>query len=84
MKTVFMAMCVCSAAAFSAPKSGLAPVRCVQEKFVDVSSAPALAAGLAALAVPQMASADVGFVEEAAGVFLGIAPFALIARDGVV
>jgi hypothetical protein len=64
LRRVLLAL-LASAAAFSAPKSPVAPVK----------AAPVIAAAVVALA-PAAALADVSFLEEVEGVALGIAPIA--------
>ena len=75
-RTFALLLAVCaSCAAFHAPVS-----KAAAPQLRAAPGPAAVAAAAATTLVPQMASAEVGFTDEALGVFLGILPLALIAR----
>lgn len=74
-RTFALLLAVCaSCAAFHAPVS-----KAAAPQLRAAPGPAAVAAAAATTLVPQMASAEVGFTDEALGVFLGILPLALIA-----
>ena len=75
-RTFALLLAVCaSCAAFHAPVS-----KAAAPQLRAAPGPAAVAAAAATTLVPQMASAEVSFTDEALGVFLGILPLALIAR----